>query len=87
MHIYKILTSRQLGQNWIDRSIRGNGNRAARRAFITASRQDRHLLENLSEPIACYSRIVVRGAILTQCCISAETARFAQSTRSEFAHL
>jgi hypothetical protein len=71
-----VLIHPQLSQNWRDRTIRGKGNKAARRAFLSALRADKNLRGNLAEPIANYDRILTRGAILTDCCTSADTAKF-----------
>jgi hypothetical protein len=76
MKLYKQLFAKQLGQNYKDFSLRGNGNKSARRAFLTMLGGDKNLRSNINEPIAEYPRIITRGSILTDCCKSKESAKF-----------
>lgn len=77
MKLYKKLFAKQLGQNYKDFSSRGNGNKSARRAFVIMLEGDKNLRSNINEPISEYPRIITRGAILTDCCNSEESAKFA----------
>lgn len=60
---FKWALAMQCGQNWLDRSVRGHGNRAARRAIRTQHGRD-HLLWS-DEPIYTdRPAILTRGAEL-----------------------
>jgi hypothetical protein len=81
MDLFKKLMAKQLGQNYQDRSARGRGNHAARRAFITELKVNKFLRSDLNEPIAQYPHCIIRGSILTDCCFSAATATFSHYSR------
>lgn len=63
MNLFKLVTSKQLGQNWLDRSPRGRGNRAARRAIATSRGAD-HLRDACEDIYTDRPRILQRGAAL-----------------------
>ena len=63
MNIFKQLLSVQLGCNYIDRSARGRGNKAARRAISTA-RGIEHLEFASEDTYTDRPAILNRGALL-----------------------